>query len=303
MITVKLFDHIQTHTRYLHHVESVVCTIKLKMNFFSFLPDELIIEILSELKTNELFKISTVCKQWCELICYKQQTSFSFDVVGHSDSETDEWSHPSSMLFEEKKQYFVCKRRARKYFQSFFNLINLKQEKDELWVCRACDNPITLEQTKRGFTGLAFVIDVKSSLMTAHFNGGNKPTLEQNNLQYVGEIKEGYFDGYGLMKCNASEDYYIGFWKKGHQHGHGFFSWARGLSYYDGECKRGLRHGKGEYVWSDGRRYIGEHKQNYLWGQGTYFWSGGQITGSWKCDNTNGICHMLLTNGELVCKL
>lgn len=75
---------------------------------------------------------------------------------------------------------------------------------------------------KAGYDGLVCVKGVKSSLMFAHNDEG----LSLCSLEYIGEVKQGLFHGYGVLKTPTDYllskhqfDYYIGTWKDGHQHG------------------------------------------------------------------------------------
>jgi hypothetical protein len=69
---------------------------------------------------------------------------------------------------------------------------------------------------------------------------------------------------------------------------HASYAWADGRKYI-GEWKDDKRNGKGTMTWADGDKYYGEFKDGYRHGQGTYtFANGAKYAGEWKDGKRNG---------------
>jgi hypothetical protein len=101
--------------------------------------------------------------------------------------------------------------------------------------------------------------DCENGQGTMIFSSGNK---------YVGEFKDGWYDGQGT------------------------FTWASGEwegDKYVGEYKDGFWHGQGTYTWAKGDKYVGEHKDGKKEGQGTMTYADGTIEkGLWEDDEFLG---------------
>ena len=104
---------------------------------------------------------------------------------------------------------------------------------------------------------------------------------------YVGEFKEGKFNGRGFLKGSFAE-IYVGEFKAGKKHGQGTQTLA-GVEKYVGEFKDGKRSGHGslyESVWSS---YLGDFKDDKKHGQGTQTWSNGEkYVGEFKNGKRDG---------------
>jgi hypothetical protein len=98
------------------------------------------------------------------------------------------------------------------------------------------------------------------------FDGGNK---------YVGEWKDGKFNGQGTYNWVSGEQY-VGEFKGGRRHGQGNATYADGNKYI-GEFKNDTRSGIGTSIFADGRRYVGEFAGGKYNGLGTSFTSDGKV--------------------------
>jgi hypothetical protein len=98
------------------------------------------------------------------------------------------------------------------------------------------------------------------------FDGGNK---------YVGEWKDGKFNGQGTYNWVSGEQY-VGEFKGGRRHGQGNATYADGNKYI-GEFKNDTRSGIGTSIFADGRRYVGEFAGGKYNGSGTSFTSDGKV--------------------------
>ena len=63
--------------------------------------------------------------------------------------------------------------------------------------------------------------------------------------------------------------------------GYGTFTWSDGRKYV-GEYKNDQKHGQGTFEWPDGRKYIGEWKDGKQHGEGLYIKEGKQRKGIWE---------------------
>jgi hypothetical protein len=138
-------------------------------------------------------------------------------------------------------------------------------------------------------------------LTSCEKNGHGTKTFEDGST-YVGEFKDGNFDGQGTFtygKGKYKDHKYVGDWKDGKYHGQGTFTGSDGDEYvgefkdgefdgqgtgtfsdgtkYEGEWKGGVPNGQGTGTFSDGTKYIGEWKDVKLW-NGTEYNNNGEIT-------------------------
>lgn len=115
-------------------------------------------------------------------------------------------------------------------------------------------------------------------------------------LSYRGTMKQGRYDGQGLLLTIAGSQY-EGEWVQGLRQGQGRASWASGQSYvgsyrmgkeegegelrfangvrYRGAWQAGERNGQGLLTLIDGSRYEGNFRRGVAQGSGRYVWSNG----------------------------
>ena len=86
--------------------------------------------------------------------------------------------------------------------------------------------------------------------------------------------------------------------QEGKYHGDGTITFSDGRKYV-GEFKDDKFNGQGTITFSDGRKYVGEFKDEKRNGQGTFSWSkGNKYVGEWKDDKFNGQGTYNWPNGE-----
>jgi TonB family protein len=123
--------------------------------------------------------------------------------------------------------------------------------------------------------------------------GVEKVTKQYNTTEYVGEFKDGKYDGYGILLMSARR-FYLGQFKDGKFHGHGIYTNRDVKFSYDGEWIDGRRNGQGSYIGQFGREYVGQWKDDKRNGHGTEFKQvkGKQesktYVGAWQDDKRNG---------------
>jgi len=110
---------------------------------------------------------------------------------------------------------------------------------------------------------------------------------EHKGDKYVGEFREGKYNGQGTY-TNSSGELYIGEFKDFAKHGQGTQIFKDG-SKYIGEYKDGKYNGQGTYTNSNGSKYFGEYKDGKYNGQGTYTYSNdSKYVGEFKDNKHNG---------------
>ena len=97
---------------------------------------------------------------------------------------------------------------------------------------------------------------------------------------YDGEIKNNYFEGFGIFKWKEGR-MYKGTWKNGKMNGKGIMTYIDGAK-YEGEFVEGKREGKGNYFWNNNKYYKGNWKKGKQDGDGYYYNKGRGIIGVWK---------------------
>lgn len=108
---------------------------------------------------------------------------------------------------------------------------------------------------------------------------------EGNNIQYVGDTKNGKANGKGTGIWESSGGTYKGDWIDNKRHGYGVYIWKDGVR-YEGDFRGDKREGKGSYFWTSGERYVGQWKDNKRNGEGILYDKDGNISykGVWEDD-------------------
>jgi hypothetical protein len=101
------------------------------------------------------------------------------------------------------------------------------------------------------------------------------------NGRYVGQFKDGLFDGKGLYVASDGMRY-DGEWKNDNLEGHGALSFASGLR-YEGQFRANTYSGFGSMILPNGDRYDGEYLLNAPHGTGVYTNANGAVyAGQWS---------------------
>ena len=95
------------------------------------------------------------------------------------------------------------------------------------------------------------------------------------NATYVGQIKKGEREGYGILTFDDGQTY-KGNWVNGYKSGFGKEKWPDGGT-YEGFHKEDLKHGEGTIIWANGAKYIGSWYEDYRDGYGEYYYANGDI--------------------------
>ena len=109
----------------------------------------------------------------------------------------------------------------------------------------------------------------------------------EGNIEYVGEMKDGKYNGLGTLYFKDGGKY-IGQFENGKRHGQGTFNYASGDK-YEGSFKFNKIDGKGSFYYANGDKYIGTFKNNRKSGLGTLFFANGtKYKGEFENDLING---------------
>ena len=109
-------------------------------------------------------------------------------------------------------------------------------------------------------------------------------TSKGTTLHYVGAVKEGKANGYGVAILSSGSRY-EGQWKDNHRHGEGNFYWPDGER-YEGSFKNDKRSGNGTYYWPNGERFVGLWEDDARTGEGVFYGKKGDVvaSGLWEGD-------------------
>lgn len=105
-----------------------------------------------------------------------------------------------------------------------------------------------------------------------------------SQVHYVGKVKEGKANGYGIAILNTGSRY-VGEWLNNQRHGQGTFYWKDG-EYYEGNYTQDKRNGQGTYYWPNGEKYVGQWKDDQRSGKGAFYAKDGKLitSGVWEND-------------------
>jgi len=136
-----------------------------------------------------------------------------------------------------------------------------------------------LEKAKVQLSGLRKQLQSKSFGQYLSFTND-----KGSQLHYVGSVKNGKANGYGVALLNTGSRY-LGFWKDNQRHGEGTFYWNDG-EYYQGQYKDDKRNGQGTYYWPNGEKYVGQWKEDKRSGKGAFYSKEGKLMakGIWEGD-------------------
>jgi hypothetical protein len=109
-------------------------------------------------------------------------------------------------------------------------------------------------------------------------------TTKGKSLHYIGEVKNGLANGYGIAILETGSRY-VGEWKDNMRHGNGEFYWDDGES-YKGNYVNDLREGYGVYIFETGEKYVGQWKKDMRDGVGKFYGEDGKLLaeGVWEKD-------------------
>ena len=131
--------------------------------------------------------------------------------------------------------------------------------------------------------------------------------LTDNPWDYVGEFKDGVFDGQGEYQCKGSYSY-KGEWKKSHFHGKGKFILEQTKEVYEGEFVNSKKNGYGTLIVSDQFKTEGKWKDDKLHGEGKITFlkdiddeeKGTIIKGNYVKGNLHGPSEKIYPDGDIL---
>ena len=131
--------------------------------------------------------------------------------------------------------------------------------------------------------------------------------LTDNPWDYVGEFKDGVFDGQGEYKCEGNYSY-KGEWKKSHFHGKGKLVIEKTKEVYEGEFVNSKKNGYGILIVSDQFKTEGKWKDDQLHGKGKITFlkdiddqeKGTIIKGNFRKGNIHGSSEIIYPDGDIL---
>ena len=131
--------------------------------------------------------------------------------------------------------------------------------------------------------------------------------LTDNPWDYVGEFKDGVFDGQGEYKCEGNYSY-KGEWKKSHFHGKGKLVIEKTKEVYEGEFVNSKKNGYGILIVSDQFKTEGKWKDDQLHGKGKITIlkdiddqeKGTIIKGNFRKGNIHGSSEIIYPDGDIL---
>lgn len=131
--------------------------------------------------------------------------------------------------------------------------------------------------------------------------------LTDNPWDYVGEFKDGVFDGQGEYKCEGNYSY-KGEWKKSHFHGKGKLVIEKTKEVYEGEFVNSKKNGYGILIVSDRFKTEGKWKDDQLHGIGKITFlkdiddqeKGTIIKGNFIKGNIHGSSEIVYPDGDIL---
>lgn len=158
--------------------------------------------------------------------------------------------------------------------------------------------------------GVLFVVSACEAPPPGSTTTSASPATSQAGETYVGQYRDGKYEGRGSLTY-ANGEKYVGQFHDGLRDGQGTYAWADGRRYvggfhmgvpngrgtytfpngekYDGDYRDNRRDGQGSYAWPDGRRYVGQFHDDRPNGLGTYTWPDGKkYVGEFRDGQANG---------------
>ena len=131
--------------------------------------------------------------------------------------------------------------------------------------------------------------------------------LTDNPWDYVGEFKDGVFDGQGEYKCEGNYSY-KGEWKKSHFHGKGKLVIEKTKEVYEGEFVNSKKNGYGILIVSDQFKTEGKWRDDQLHGKGKITFlkdiddqeKGTIIKGNFRKGNIHGSSEIIYPDGDIL---
>ena len=131
-----------------------------------------------------------------------------------------------------------------------------------------------------GGAGAVFANDLPACPSSGYLHNCFGTYTFANGDKYVGEFRDNVFHGQGI-KTVADGEKYVGEYKDGKKHGQGTYTFGTNSKWagdkYVGEYRDGKRNGQGTYTFADGRRDVGEFKDDVLNGYAIQYRADGSI--------------------------
>jgi len=214
-----------------------------------FLPNEIILHILSFLEVENLSHCALVSKTWHHLSNVRELWLQHFKKKNYNlfwlDDKT--LSDESKAMDWKEIMEFFCKLEKTKEGTK----IETKSEKNK-------------DQSDSALTFVCITEENNGSCMA----------------RYRGEMRRGLKDGRGISEWGDGSRY-EGQWQSGKRNGYGAYFWADGRKFVGQHVNDKRTYGK--FFWPEGSTYEGEYKNSVRHGYGIFRWpNGDSYEGGWK---------------------
>lgn len=140
----------------------------------------------------------------------------------------------------------------------------------------------------------------ESGCISGDCNNGYGTYTFSSGEKYVGNWRNGYRTGQGTNYF-ATGSMYTGNWREDKKDGYGTYVYKPESQYesYTGQYVMDKMTGSGTFIHRDGKKYVGDMKDNYFHGQGIMYYPDGRVeSGRWEYDKLVSTSNTYVNNNN-----
>jgi len=132
-----------------------------------------------------------------------------------------------------------------------------------------------------------------------NFNGQGAFTFAKSGTKFVGEYKDGKRNGHFTVTYGSGNKF-VGEYRDAKKHGHGTLTFAKSGNKYVGEFRNGKFNGQGAFTFANSNKYVGEFKDGKRNGHFTVtYGSGDKYLGGFRNNKKHGHSIYTYANGQV----